>query len=101
MGIDPVDRESVGRKQLERAIALDGLQRPHPGVEMLARELVFERTDAARPQRALHVHAFARRCCHGCLSGWPGKRGSESSRSRILFGEGLLTPGVALRTLPA
>ncbi len=37
IGVDPVDDEAVGRQQFEHAFALDGLQRAHPGVELLLR----------------------------------------------------------------
>jgi hypothetical protein len=48
--IDPVDREAVRRQQLQRAVAFHGLQGAHPGVEMLARQLILQGAHAARPE---------------------------------------------------
>ena len=45
----PVDDVAIGRQQPQLAVALDRLQRPHPGVELLLRELALEHTQTAIP----------------------------------------------------
>ena len=51
--LDPADHETVGREQLELTVALDGLQRAHPGVELLLGDFALEMLETVMPQRAL------------------------------------------------
>ena len=56
--VDPVDHEAVGRQELERAVALHGLQRPYPGIELLLRKLRLQRAHAASPKRRFHARCL-------------------------------------------
>ena len=49
----PVDHEAIRGEQAQAAIGFHRLQRTHPRVELLFGQLVFERADAARPQRRI------------------------------------------------
>ena len=62
VGVDPVDDEAVRRQQLQRAGALDHLQRAHPGVELLLRKLSFQRAHATSPERRFHEARVSREC---------------------------------------
>jgi hypothetical protein len=42
MLLDPIQHEFVGGQQGELICALDWLQRPDPGIELLCRQLTFE-----------------------------------------------------------
>ena len=53
--IDPLDHEAVGCQELEGPVALHGLQRPHPGIELLLRKLGLQRAHAASPKRRFHA----------------------------------------------
>ena len=52
--LDPGDDEAVRGEELQLAIALDGLQGPDPGVELLLGHLAFEMPQTLMPKRALH-----------------------------------------------
>ena len=45
----PLDHITIGRQQLEFAVALDRLQGPHPGIELLLREFALEHAQTAVP----------------------------------------------------
>src|SRR5208283_1572556 len=47
----PFDYIAIRRQQLDLPVALDRLQRPHPGIELLFRELALEHSQTAVPQR--------------------------------------------------
>src|SRR5438045_3451679 len=94
MGIHPIHRKPIRCQELQRAIALDCLQWAHPGIEMLARQLVLERAHAAGPEPASYRHRIACRCSQDgeLRRRWVAKKGSESSRSQNLSAGELLTP---------
>ena len=58
MLVDPFHRKTIGRKKLERAGAFQHLQRPHPGIELLLRELGLQRTFASSPKRGFHARCL-------------------------------------------
>ncbi len=45
----PLDDITIRRQQLELTLPFHGLQRPHPGVELLFRELALEHSQTAVP----------------------------------------------------
>ena len=53
---DPLHHEAIRREQAQHAVGLDRLQRPHPDVEQLLRDLGLELAQAALPQGVLGVH---------------------------------------------
>ena len=61
MRLDPIDDEAVRREQLQQRPVLDELQRPNPRVELLLRELGFERARALHPKRRVNRRVL----CHG------------------------------------
>src|SRR5262245_24474544 len=46
IGVHPINHESIRSKQLQRAGALQNLQRPHPRIELLLWKLGFQGADA-------------------------------------------------------
>ena len=47
--LDPDDDEAIGGEELQLAVALDGLQRPDPGVELLLGHLALEMPETVMP----------------------------------------------------
>ena len=52
--VDPIHHETVGGEQLERARALQHLQRAHPGIELLFGKLGLQRAHATNPKGRFH-----------------------------------------------
>ncbi len=58
--LDPGHHEAVRGEQQQGIVALDRLQWPHPGVELLLGHLAFELAQAAMPKRPLHELPLSR-----------------------------------------
>ena len=87
MSLDPIDDEAVRREQFQQRPVLDELQRPNPRVELLLRELSFERACALNPKRRVNRRVL----CHGSSRkvGWVRVR--EWTCSLIKFASQLST----------